>query len=435
MVRFLHVADVHLGFSKYRQENPSRTLDFFTAFDSALQTYAIEAGVDFVLIAGDLFEERMITPGILNQAEYVLDKVRSAGIPVLAIEGNHDNCPYGVKSNWLRYLCEKDYLSLLEPDENGLLHPWDVETARGGYIDLPCGVRVIGSQWYGASAPRAIQQLASQIQALPPGPRATIMLFHHGLEGQVSRYQGALRYEELLPLRQAGVDYLALGHIHRHYAVEDWIFNPGAVEANSIQENQQQNPRGVLLVTLDNGPPQAELKQDYWQRPIYRYSLNLSPSDTVTQVERRLQDLVRRHREEMAEAIVEVTLRGEVGFERSELAVRSLQGQLQEASHAFIFRLGFAATPVAYQTYRNATAEPPPRALIEEQVFADLLASVAEYRDRAEPLAKVLMHLKEDLLQPNVNIPDLYQWLADFSSANGTRGVDCPMDQLASGRL
>ncbi|WNC87265.1 metallophosphoesterase [Thermosynechococcus sp. QKsg1] len=415
MVRFLHVADVHLGFNKYRQENPNRTFDFFTAFDSALQTYAIEAQVDFVLIAGDLFEERLITPGILNQAEYVLDKVRSAGIPVLAIEGNHDNCPYGVKSNWLRYLCEKDYLYLLEPDESGQLQPWDAEAARGGYMDLPCGVRVIGSQWYGASAPRAIQQLASQIQALPPAAGATILLFHHGLEGQVSRYQGALRYNELLPLRQAGVDYLALGHIHRHYAVEDWIFNPGSVEANSIQENQQQNPRGVLLVTLEKGSPQAELKRDYWQRPIHRYTLTLTPSDTVSHVESQLQQLVQRHRSDMAEAIVEVTLKGEVGFERGDLSVRSLQEQLQEAANAFIFRLGFAATPVAYQTYRDATAEPPPRAQIEEQVFTDLLASVAEYRDRAEPLAKVLMHIKEDLLQPNANIPDLYQWLADLS--------------------
>ncbi|MFN4279377.1 exonuclease SbcCD subunit D [Thermosynechococcus sp.] len=415
MVRFLHVADVHLGFNKYRQDNPNRMLDFFTAFDSALQTYAVEAGVDFVLIAGDLFEERLITPGVLNQAEYVLDKVRSAGIPVLAIEGNHDNCPYGAKSNWLRYLCEKDYLYLLEPDENGQLQPWDAEAARGGYIDLPCGVRVIGSRWYGASAPRAIQQLADQIQALPPPSGATLLLFHHGLEGQVSRYQGALRYTDLLPLRQAGVDYLALGHIHRYYTVEDWIFNPGAVEANSIQENQQQNPHGVLLVTLDRGFPQAELKRDYWQRPIRRYTLTLTPGDTVSHVESQLQQLVQQHRAEMAEAIVDVTLKGEVGFERGDLAVRSLQAQLQEAAQAFIFRLGFAATPVAYQTYADATAEPPPRAQIEEQVFTDLLASVAEYRDRAEALAKVLRHMKEDLLQPNANIPALYEWLANLS--------------------
>jgi hypothetical protein len=34
-------------------------------------------------------------------------------------------------------------------------------------------------------------------------------MFHHGLEGQISRYAGALRYAELLPLKEAGVDYLA----------------------------------------------------------------------------------------------------------------------------------------------------------------------------------------------------------------------------------
>jgi len=411
MPRFLHVADVHLGFNKYRQENPARTLDFFTAFDSSIERYALQASVDFVLIAGDLFEERLITPGILNQAECVLEKLKDADIPVLAIEGNHDNCPYGVKTNWLRYLCERGYLHLLEPDDTGSLQPWDAELARGGYIDLPCGVRVIGSQWYGASAPQAIKHLASQIQTLPPAPGTTIMLFHHGLEGQIARYQGALRYNDLLPLRQAGVDYLALGHIHRFYTVENWIFNPGSVEANSIAENQEQTPRGVLLVTIDNGQITADLKRDYWQRSIHRYRLKLTPNDTAANVKVKLQTLLEQHQSVLPEAIVEVRLEGNVGFERSELGVRSLQQQLQDQSGAFIFRLVFAAAPVNYQSYQGELGEVPQRATIEQQVFADLLASVAEYREQAEPLAQELMHLKAQLLDGSSSIDDLYDRL------------------------
>lgn len=76
------------------------------------------------------------------------------------------------------------------------------------------------------------------------------MMFHHGLEGHVSRYSGALRYQDFAPLLTAGVDYLALGHIHRSYSAESWIFNPGSIEANSVIENQDQNPRGVFLVNL-----------------------------------------------------------------------------------------------------------------------------------------------------------------------------------------
>jgi len=411
MIRFLHVADVHLGFNKYRQENPGRSLDFFRAFEDAIDRYALQAGVDFVLIAGDLFEERLITPGVLNQAEHVLEKLKAAGIPVLAIEGNHDNCPYGVKTNWLRYLCEREYLYLLEPDEQGHLQPWDDTVGQGGYMDLPCGVRVIGSQWYGASAPQAIEHLAEQIQALPPPAGTTIMLFHHGLEGQIARYQGALRYRDLLPLRQAGVDYLALGHIHRFYAVENWIFNPGSVEANSIAENQTQTPRGVLLVTLDHGQITAELKRDYWQRPMHRYRLQLTPADTIPKVEERLLALVAEHPSVFPEAIVEVRLEGNVGFDRSDLGVRSLQQQLQAQSGAFIFRLVFAADPLNYQSYQGEQEDIPERVTIEQQVFADLLASVAEYREQAEPLANELMHLKAALLENSRSIDDLYDRL------------------------
>jgi hypothetical protein len=100
--------------------------------------------------------------------------LKDADIPVLAIEGNHDNRPYGTRTSWLKYLSEWGLLKLLEPNDganaDNRLSPWDEATRSGGYIDLPCGVRVIGSNWYGATAPRAIELLAGAIQALPPGP-------------------------------------------------------------------------------------------------------------------------------------------------------------------------------------------------------------------------------------------------------------------------
>ena len=75
--------------------------------------------------------------------------------------------------------------------------------SEGGYIDLDCGVRVLGSSWYGAAAPRAIEQIAEALSDLPAAPGPSILLFHHGLEGQISRYSGALRYKEMLPLKKS----------------------------------------------------------------------------------------------------------------------------------------------------------------------------------------------------------------------------------------
>jgi exonuclease SbcD len=113
MARFLHIADIHLGFDRYNSK--ARTKDFYFALSDVLDRYAIQAEVDFVIICGDLFEQRMIQPAVLNQAQLCLQKVKAAGIPVLAIEGNHDNCPYGTATSWLKYLSQWGLLTLLEP--------------------------------------------------------------------------------------------------------------------------------------------------------------------------------------------------------------------------------------------------------------------------------------------------------------------------------
>jgi DNA repair exonuclease SbcCD nuclease subunit len=397
MPRFLHLADVHLGFDRY--DCKERTQDFFYAFNDALEKYALAERVDFVLIAGDLFEHRNIQPATLNQAQYCLKELQKAGIPVLAIEGNHDNRPYGTKTNWLRYLADWGLLMLLEPDAGGqaFYSPWNGQS--GGYVDLDCGVRVLGSSWYGTSAPKAIEQIATAMGDLPPSPGQTILMFHHGLEGQIARYQGALRYPEVLPLRQAGVDYLALGHIHKNYAVEDWIFNPGSTEANSIEESSYQ--RGVYLVEISDAGIQTELKQDFYQRPVVRLQLDTSGQEDVETLEQQaiqqVQQAIQRRQLNPADApIVELRIEGEVGFDRLDLDTRRLQQQLQQLSNALIFLLKYEVDAVAYASH---LAEDASRLQIERDVFLDLLLAHNTYRKRATELTDGLIALKEQQLE------------------------------------
>ncbi|HEY9907256.1 MAG TPA: DNA repair exonuclease [Thermosynechococcaceae cyanobacterium] len=412
MPRFLHLADIHLGFDRY--ESKQRTQDFFLALEDALGKYALDPAVDFVVIAGDLFEHRNIQPAILNQAQLCLQMLKDAGIPVLAIEGNHDNRPYGTKTSWLRYLASWDLLLLLEPGDaaNGepLYQPWDADAKEGGYIDLPCGVRVLGSYWYGASAPRAIAHLAEGIQALPPAPGPTVMLFHHGMEGQIARYQGALRYGDLLPLRQAGVDYLALGHIHKNYTVEDWVFNPGSLEANSVEESKYE--RGVYLVEIDQSGIRAELKRDYYQRSIVRLSLTARGEESLEELEQLAiatveQAIQSRALVLEAAPIVELKIVGQVGFDRLELDTRKLQQQLQSLSNALIFLLKYDVNTLEYG---SPIAEESSRLQIEQEVFTDLLAAHNAYRKQAAELVPGLLELKDLQLQGRPE-PELYEFV------------------------
>lgn len=415
MAKFLHVADIHLGFDRY--DSKERTQDFFYAFQDALERYAIDEQVDFVLLAGDIFEHRTIQPATLNQSQVCLQRLKEAGILVLAIEGNHDNRPYGTKTSWLRYLCDWDLLLLLEPGDTvageSFYQPWDVEKKRGGYIDLECGVRVFGSVWYGAMATKAIEQIAEAIRELPAGPKHTVLMFHHGLEGQISRYSGALSYSELMPLKRAGVNYLALGHIHKNYALEGWIFNPGSVEANSVEESGFD--RGVYLVEMDEDGIRAELKRDYYQRPIVRLRHTLRGQELLEDVEAGAiacveQAMQSRRIQPDDRPIVELRIDGQVGFDRLELDTRKLQQQLQQMSNALIFLLKYDVDEVGYG---SPLPESGDRLEIEREVFTDLLTANSLYKKRAAELAQGLIELKDWQLEGRSET-ELYSFVQDL---------------------
>ncbi|KPQ35814.1 MAG: DNA repair exonuclease [Phormidesmis priestleyi Ana] len=397
MPKFLHISDIHLGFDRY--DSKTRTLDFFYALQDVLEKYAVGESVDFVIVGGDLFEHRNIQPAILNQAQICFRLLQEADIPVLAIEGNHDNAPYGTKSSWLRYLSDWGLLKLLEPGDIGKGEPfythWNEDTQRGGYIDLDCGVRVLGSSWYGAAAPRAIEQIAEALSDLPAAPGPSILLFHHGLEGQISRYSGALRYKEMLPLKKAGIDYLALGHIHKNYEEDGWIFNPGSLEANNVEESQFD--RGAYLVEIDADGIKATLKQDYYQRSIVRLQLQMRTQDAIEKVTEEAIALIQKSLKAKTiipadQPIVELRIHGTVGFDRLELNTKALQKQLQEQCNALIFLLRYDVDEAAYA---SPIADEASRLEVEQEVFTDLLSANNNYKKRAAHLARGLIDLKD----------------------------------------
>ncbi|MEM9504959.1 MAG: exonuclease SbcCD subunit D [Cyanobacteria bacterium P01_E01_bin.43] len=418
MARFLHLADIHLGFDRYN--SPERTKDFFFALSDVIQKYAIAEAVDFVIIAGDLFEHRVIQPAILNQAQLCFQQLQAANIPVLAIEGNHDNTPYGTSTSWLKYLSQWGLLRLLEPGNlaagEPLYSPWDETQKKGGYIDLPCGVRVMGSAWYGAAAARAIEQIATTIPTLPPGPETTVLMFHHGLEGQIARYSGALRYAELLPLKEAGVAYLALGHIHKNYSEDNWVFNPGSLEANNVEEGSFK--RGVYLVEVTADGIQAELKRDYRQRSVVRLQVKTtgeeSETDVTAMATAAISDAIANQKLiPDQQPIVELRIEGQVGFDRLELDTKQLQKDLQALSNALIFLL---KCDVEERAFDSPLAENVSREGIERNAFLDLLAGHRDYKKRAEPLATALVDLKTQRLTGHSD-DALYQYVDELLSS------------------
>jgi exonuclease SbcD len=87
MTRLLHTGDTHLGYRQYNE--PARRQDFLDAFRQVVRD-AIDEDVDAVVHAGDLFHDRRPELVDLMGTIGVLRDLDEAGIPFLAVVGNHE---------------------------------------------------------------------------------------------------------------------------------------------------------------------------------------------------------------------------------------------------------------------------------------------------------------------------------------------------------
>ena len=94
-IRFIHTADLHLGapFSGLRTQSPRWASTLLTAIPTAFQRMidvAITEAVDFVIIAGDIFDSAR--PSYADFALFMngLQQLAAADIPVYCCTGNHD---------------------------------------------------------------------------------------------------------------------------------------------------------------------------------------------------------------------------------------------------------------------------------------------------------------------------------------------------------
>lgn len=404
MLKFLHLADVHLGNNQY--QNDDRMRDFFYALHAVVRRHAIAEGVDFVLVAGDLFDRRNIEPRVLTQATLVFKELKDAGIPVYAIEGNHDRSGPHDGVSWLRYLSDWEWFRLLEPEHGDdgrlILNPWDGR--RGGYLEHG-GVRIIGSRWYGSSTASVIAPLAAAIAALPPCP-AQILLFHAGLEGYIDSYSGGLSHHQLLPLKEAGVTYLALGHIHKRYEEGGWIYNPGSLESCNVAEFAE--VRGAYLVSVDPATGEhtaqhLDHREFEVQRPFRRLRFDVTGHETPGAVLAALEGELAANREAANRGdggdrpVVELTLTGVLGFKRHELELPRVEELVQKHLSPLLVRLRYDALPAEYAV-APGVAVGTDRKQLEREIMRDLVARDARYGQDAERFSQIILSLSSRAL-------------------------------------
>lgn len=280
-VTFIHAADLHLGapFKGLRALSPQWADVLLRAIPAAYERVvdaAIENKVDFVVIAGDSFDDTR--PSYADFSVFVagLKRLNEAGIPVYFINGNHD--PFTSWNNDFDMLPPNVHLLGAQGPEFACYErdgqPIAFIGGRGYYNQAwPAGVDVSA----GISRETAANELGKHAPFM-------IGLLHTGLDIDPTR--SPVRPDNLLA---RDVDYWACGHIHQTRMLPG-LENPRIAFAGSPQGRGtwETGKHGALKVTLTQGAPNKvefiATEQVEWQR----LRIDVSACQSVADVQREI---------------------------------------------------------------------------------------------------------------------------------------------------
>ena len=397
MTKFLHIADIHLGIRRYKSEE--RAQDFFHAWRDCIERYALAEQVSFVLIAGDFFDARKVEPQAMNQAMFCLTRLRDAGIPVVAIEGNHDSHEVGTNFSWLRSLSRWGYIKLLEPiyeDGAARLEAWNETLGKGSFIDID-GIRIFGSIWYGSTVTQSLTSLVDLLRDHHASDRFNVMMLHTDIEGHVNHPSPPLPVAKLNELKTY-IDYLALGHTHKNFEIDGWVYNPGSLEACSVDEYA--NQRGAYLVEVEGKQHTAKLVQDYHQRPVIRLNFDVDGKATPEEFHEALFAQLRQEltphdpvANDSLPPVIELALRGQLGFKNSLLELNRIRDQIKKEFKPLLAMVRNQTIPVEYAVAAGLS-ENVSRSERERRIVEDLISRDARFRNQAMDFAGLILEAK-----------------------------------------
>lgn len=405
-MRFLHAADIHLGYQQYNLQE--RYNDFYYAFEEVTQT-AIQHKVDICVIAGDLFHKSAVDAYTLLLAEKCLNELKQAGIRVIAVAGNHDRQRYRDELSWLHYLDRNQYLLLLEPQ---FFAQTDNSLVEGkSYVDVD-GVRFIGIPWRGAATNAVLQRVVEDMPLLEwRNVHYTVLVTHVGVEGIIPDVPGCLKMSELSPLRQY-VNYIATGHLHKPFEIDNWIHNPGAIENCDFQEEQyRKDGKGVFVVDVAEDGSSVVEKHCIPGRPFHTVVFNIDTFSAPSELSSALQQQLMRERAQWddfgKQPVVRVGLRGNLAFDRSLINVELLRQNLQTDLDCVFLRIDMNVNGFGMDF---DIGDAPTFESLEHQVFEEMARSDIRFSDRAAEWGTFMRDIRDMALREEAP-EQIYQYL------------------------
>jgi DNA repair exonuclease SbcCD nuclease subunit len=387
-ITFIHAADIHLdsplrGLERYENAPVDRIRGATRRAFTRLIDLALEKAVDFVLIAGDLYDGdwRDYNTGLYLVKE--LGRLRELKIPVFVIAGNHD-------------AASKITRALRLPENVRFLAHERPETVR---------LEELGVAIHGQSFARAavMENLAAAYPA-PERGYTNIGLLHTGMGG----VDGHERYAPctLEELRAREYDYWALGHIHARQVLcqEPLVVFAGNVQGRHIRET---GPKGCVLATIHPDqriePVFQRLDQVLWERMTVNIAAFETESEVLGRTAEMFDRLLASEPDPDGLLAVRVVLGGST----------ALHGRLQTDPERAIAEIRSLATERGgdrlWVERIELNTRPLRAATVPEGPFEELLAVIAQLgSDPAAlgPVVEELAELKRKLPAELIQAPD-----------------------------
>ncbi|GAB3026347.1 DNA double-strand break repair protein Mre11 [Natronobiforma cellulositropha] len=274
MTRVIHTGDTHIGYQQYNA--PERRRDFLDAFRQVASD-AVADDVDAVVHAGDLFHDRR--PGLLDLqgTVEVLTTLANAGVPFLAIVGNHESKR---DTQWL-----------------------DLFEALGLATRLGASPTVVGDvAFYGLDfVPRSRREdLGYEFESVPETADHAVLV-GHGLFEPFAHADWDT--ETVLERSSVEFDAVLLGDNHAPdtaEVAETWVTYCGSTERASASERDD---RGYNLVTFDEEITIA--RRGLETRPFVFVDVDLGTAEGLERIRERIREY------DVEDAVVIVTVDGE----------------------------------------------------------------------------------------------------------------------------
>ncbi|KAA1430688.1 metallophosphoesterase family protein [Mycolicibacter arupensis] len=237
-MRFVHTADWQLGMTRHFLAGDAQPRYSAARRDAVagLGELATQTGAEFVVVAGDVFEDNQLAPEVISQS---LEAMRTIGIPVYLLPGNHD--PLDAASVYTSALFTAEC-----PDNVIVLDTEGVHQVRPG-------LEIVAAPW--RSKRPTTDLAAAALEELPADGTLRILVAHGGVDA-LDPDPGNPALLRLAGLQDAlargAIHYVALGDKHSRTQVGETgrIWYSGSPEVTNFDDIEA-DPGHVLVVDID----------------------------------------------------------------------------------------------------------------------------------------------------------------------------------------